>query len=148
MESDIPAKLMDALDSASFSQQGELLAGHGDNPGNQALFLSVPLYPGVKVWVNGREAAPRLVLDCFMEIPLPQGACEIAVCYIPVGLIPGAAVSGSALLLFLLGRRMPRQLFRRVRRGWYRAAPKLLAAAFAAVLLVIYLLPPALWVLF
>lgn len=145
MKASAPKKLIQALGAANFRQKGELLVGNTSSLDGQALFLSVPLYPGMKVLVNGKERSPRVVLDCFMEISLPPGPCQITISYIPAGLLPGAAITGSALLLSTLARGIPRQLFRRLRRAWYRAAPKLLATAFAVVLLLIYLLPPALW---
>lgn len=120
---------------------GTVEAGEG-----QGLFLSVPWYNGMKVQVNGRIVQPRIVLDCFMEIPLPKGHSQIKVSYVPAGLMTGVSVSAAAAVLLILFRILSgKQFVIKVKRIWYRCAPLLLNLSFALVISIVYFFPSIVW---
>lgn len=137
------APLADALPNARLSYENGRMTGTAEAGGGEALFLSVPWYSGMKVTVNGSEVSPRTVLDCFMEIPLPEGLSRIEVSYIPAGILPGLAISAAAALLLLLCR----PLAKRLGAAWYRLAYQLLMLGFALVILAVYLLPLIIWLI-
>jgi len=86
------------------------------------------------------------VLDCFMEIPLPEGHSQIMVTYIPAGLASGLAVSVTTVLLILFSWLFRKKQFLiKVKNLWYRWAPPMLRLAFTAVILTVYLLPVLIW---
>lgn len=139
-------ELTGALGETSFQFEGGRLSGRADAAGGQALFLSVPWYQGMRVAVNGVEVRPRLVLECFMEIPLPEGPCEITVRCVPAGFPSGLLLSTLTLLALALNPLLRLTPAREAAlRLWLRAAPVLLRMALAAALLLVYLLPPVLW---
>ena len=89
---------------------------------------------------------PRQVLDCFMEIPLPEGQSTVEVSYIPAGLLPGAAASAVSLVLLILCRLPGMKRWAAGAKGlWYRCAPLLLGLGFGAVILAVYLFPVIVW---
>lgn len=138
--------LESSLVNAELRYEDGGISGSAEAGEGQALFLSVPMYGGTRVEVNGWEVRPRQVLDCFMEIPLPPGHSEIRVTCVPAGMLAGGAVSAAAAVLLmlrpLLRRRRPMAA---VERLWDRCAPALLGASFIAAILAVYLLPPVLW---
>lgn len=140
-------RLAEALGSSGLFCQKGGLGCQTEAEAGQALFLSVPWYQGTEVWVNGERVQPRIVLDCFMEIPLPAGWGEVELRYIPSGLRLGGCLSFATLALCVIFRKKRSQNAGKLRRAWYRAAPALLTAAFSAVILLVYVLPPALWIL-
>ncbi len=111
----------------------------------QALFLSVPYAPGMEAYVNGKPVEIRIVLDCFLEIPLEQGENIVELRYIPRGIKTGAflTVFGIVLCVFLIliGERKRERLFN----SCGKAAWPLLHIAFGAVLLAVYLAPILIW---
>lgn len=141
-----PKPLAASLANARLRYENGSITGSADVQEGQALFLSVPWYSGMKVRVNGQTVQPKQVLDCFMEIPLPDGHSQITVSYIPAGLLTGAAVSIAAAFLLLQGWLFRRnQTVAKVKDVWYRCATILLRLSFAAVILIVYLLPPVVW---
>ena len=97
--------------------------------------------------MNGQTVHVKQVLDCFMEIPLPEGHSEITVSYIPIGIIPGTVISISTILLVIIYRMNREKYLVRVATDiWYRCAPTALKLGFIAVMLNVYLLPLVLWV--
>ena len=139
--------LTGALSNASLRYESGRITGTAEAGEGQSLFLSVPMYSGMRVQVNGSDAPVRQVLDCFMEIPLPEGRSQITVSYIPAGLIPGAAISaGTVLLLLLLWLLRNKRPIVRARSVWYRCAPALLKLGFAAAIAAVYLFPTVAWI--
>ncbi len=138
--------LADSLVDAGLRYENGGISGSVRAQPGQGLFLSVPWYDGMKVKVNGQPVRPRQVLDCFMEIPLPEGQSTVEVSYIPAGLLPGAAASAVSLALLILCR-LPgmKRLAARAKGLWYRCAPLLLGLGFGAVILAVYLFPVIVW---
>lgn len=128
-----------ALTAEKNGISGEIWAETADT----ALFLSVPSDPGLRVAVNGKEIEPRVVLDCFLEIPLEQGENRLEITYLPPGFKTGALFTGLGILtsLWFFGWRKGR-----AHAFWNRIAWPLLLAAFSAVLLLVYLGPTAIWI--
>lgn len=137
------APLTSSLANARLSYGNGSITGTAEAGGGEALFLSVPWYRGMKVRVNGSEVRPKIVLDCFMEIPLPEGISRIEVTYIPAGLLPGLAVSAAAALLLPICRAAPGKL----KSAWYKCAYRLLMLSFALVIMAVYLLPLIIWLI-
>lgn len=138
--------LADSLENAQLRYENGNIVGSADIQAGQALFLSVPWYSGIKVQVNGHIVHPKQVMDCFMEIPLPEGHSQIAVSYIPAGLMLGTAVSAITGVLLLICRLFRgKQLAAKVKGAWYCCAAILLKLSFAAVIMIIYLFPSIVW---
>ena len=148
MEVSQPAALAAHLPSAELRLKGGTITGTVDGGEGSALFLSVPWYQGMELRVNGNRVQPRIVLDCFMEIPLPDEKNVVEISYVPAGFWSGLCISAATVGvvgLFVLFRRF--SWVRRVNQMWMRAAPMLLYIAFLATLLVIYLFPVVIWVI-
>ncbi len=135
-----------SLPNADLRYEHGRITGSAGAESGQSLFLSVPWYDGMRVQVNGRTVQVRQVLDCFMEIPLSQGHNEITVSYIPAGLIPGAVISVTAVLLAALYRLLrEKRPVRAAAEVWNRHAQTALKLGFAAVMLIVYLSPLVIW---
>ncbi|WP_322173551.1 YfhO family protein [Acutalibacter caecimuris] len=142
LERQAAGELAAALPNASLRWENGGLVGTAQAGPGQALFLSVPLYRGMEVRVNGACTQPRTVLGCLMEIPLPEGESRISISYTPAGLWAGGAASlTTGLLLGALWALRHNPAVRRLWAGWCRIAPALLYTAVGAVLLGVYLLP-------
>ena len=138
--------LADSLVDAGLRYENGGISGSVRAQPGQGLFLSVPWYDGMKVKVNGQPVRPRQVLDCFMEIPLPEGQSTVEVSYIPAGLLPGAAASAVWLVVLILCRLPGMKRWAAGAKGlWYRCAPLLLGLGFGAVILAVYLFPVIVW---
>lgn len=111
----------------------------------ESLFLTIPYAPGMRIVVNQKAVEPRIVLDCFLEIPLEKGLNEIELSFIPRGVKAGTVLSilgaVTGLLLLILRKRQKGK----IAALWNRAAAPLLNAAFYAVLFLVYLAPTILW---
>ncbi len=139
--------LTDSLVNAELRYDKGRIAGSVEAQEGQVLFLSVPQYSGMKVQVNGRVVHPKQVLDCFMEIPLSTGRSEIIVSYIPAGLLPGAAISASTIVLLVLCRLFcKKRLAVKLKATWYRCAPVLLGLGFGIAIMAVYLFPVIVWI--
>ena len=66
------------------------------------LVFNLPYEEGWSVHVDGKPVEAREALGLFLALELPAGAHHIELCFVPPGLLPGAILSGSALLLSLL----------------------------------------------
>lgn len=111
----------------------------------ESLFLTIPYAPGMRITVNQKSVEPRIVLDCFLEIPLKRGKNEIELSLIPQGVKAGTVLSilGAAACLLLL-------IFRKWQKGrisvfWNGIAAPMLNFAFYLVLFLVYLVPTVLW---
>lgn len=148
LDASAPQKLAGALADVDLRWERGKLEGRAQADHGQSLFLSIPRYKGMAVRVDGEEVEPRVVLDCLMEIPLPEGESKFTVSYIPAGLLPGLLITlggaGMVLLVFLFRRT---ELICRTRQVWEGIAPALLKAAWLAELLAVYLLPSLIWML-
>lgn len=141
-----PASLAAALPSADLRCEGGKIAGTADGSPGRSLFLSVPWYQGMEIHVNGSTVQPRIVLDCFMEIPLPEDENLIEISYVPAGFRSGLAVSAGMLgiiCLFLWLRRY--SWVQRVNQVWQHGAAFLLDAAFVLAILAVYVFPVVIW---
>lgn len=148
MEVSQPAALAAHLPSAELRLKGGTITGTVDGGEGSALFLSVPWYQGMELRVNGNRVQPRIVLDCFMEIPLPDEKNVVEISYVPAGFWSGLCISAATVGvvgLFVIFRRF--SWVRRVNQMWMRTAPMLLYTAFLAALLAVYLFPVVIWVI-
>ena len=87
-----------ALKIDTFTQNH--ITGHVTTDQECILFLSIPYDDGWTLTVNGVEQDVQIADGTFMSCVLPSGECEIDLRYVTPGLIPGAAISGVALLVW------------------------------------------------
>ena len=66
------------------------------------LIFNLPTEDGWSVRVDGAPAEMREALGLFLAVELPEGMHRVELRFVPPGLIPGAVLSASALLLSLL----------------------------------------------
>ncbi len=71
------------------------------------LFTSIEYERGMKVFVDGNQVEPDIVLGTLIGLPLGEGKHEIKIKYVPYGLYPGVIISLSSLVVsvFYLQRR-------------------------------------------
>ena len=71
------------------------------------LFTSIEYEQGMKVYLDGKEVEPDIVLDALIGLPVEKGAHTIKISYIPKGLLAGTGLSLVALgaCVFYLQRR-------------------------------------------
>lgn len=126
--------------SGDFSAEKSRLSGTVTAKEGEELFLSVPYLPTMKIKVNGKQTEFQTVLDCFLMVPLEAGENRVELSYLPQGVLSGgtlSAIGGLLSLLVFLRRNQTNGALRL----WERAAPKLLAALFFALLIGFYLVP-------
>ena len=66
------------------------------------LFLGIPYDEGWSVTVDGRPVETEKAFGAFLCISVPLGEHVIELRYMPKGLVPGAMISVSSLLILLL----------------------------------------------
>lgn len=140
------------LQDVQLHYESESLAGTVYAEESQSLFLSVPYYQGMSIQVNGQAVSPRIVLDCFMEVPLFAGENQILIQYLPAGLAVGFEVSlctaGALLCLGILQKQKTVSIWTDYfQKLWYRTAPALLNFTAGMVLLTVYFLPVIVWMI-
>ena len=135
------------LTDAVFSVQGSRMEIRAEAEEGESLFLSTPYSPGMKITVNGVKTTPKLVWNCFLEIPLDKGENNVCVTYIPQGLWTGLWISSVTFLIavFLVSYNRKKKL-NKLQNCLERVSPILLNIAFYLVLAVIYILPVLLWI--
>ena len=104
---------------------------------HRILFLSIADTPGIKISVNGNKTTPRIVLDCFLEIPLEKGENFINLCYVPQGLGVGVLLTAFGIVLRLAERY--------IRLALERTALFLLQIIFCLLMFLVYILPIVIW---
>ena len=73
---------------------GHILEGSIDvTKDNSFLFTSIEYEEGMKIYVDGKETTPDILLNSLIGLSLEKGTHTIAIDYIPKGLIPGAIMS-------------------------------------------------------
>ena len=129
-----------AFQSGDFYAEKSRLFGTITAKEGEALFLSIPYSPGMKITVNGKKAEIQTVLDCFLMVPLEVGENKVTMTFLPQGLLFGGALSilGAifAILCLLKRNHVGKALL-----FWEQAAPKLLTVLFFALLIGFYLVP-------
>lgn len=89
----------DMLEAKTF-QNGHILEGNINIDGdNDYLFLSLGYEEGMKVYVDGKETKPDLLLDAVIGLKLSKGKHNIYIDYVPKGLHEGLMISLVGLLL-------------------------------------------------
>jgi len=68
--------------------------------GNTCVYTSIPYEDGWTIKVDGTPVEVKLGADCLVCFDVPAGEHEIEMSFCPPGLLPGAAISAAALLLF------------------------------------------------
>ena len=66
------------------------------------LIFNLPNEVGWSAWVDGEPAEMREALGLYLAVEVPEGMHRVELRFVPPGLIPGAVLSASALLLSLL----------------------------------------------
>lgn len=126
--------------SGDFSVERSRFSGTVTAKEGDALFLSIPYSPKMKVTVNGREAAVQTVLDCFLMVPLEAGENTVTLSYFPEGLFLGGILSVFGAVFTIISV-LKRNQTNKLLLLWERAAPRLLAFLFFALLAGFYLVP-------
>ncbi len=106
---------------------------------NGELFLSLPYNEGLNISVNGERVESRRALTGFTAISLKNGG-TLKITFAPKGLGLGAVLSAAALLitvLFLLKHKWLSLLPEGIKKAVYA----LFMTAFAAVVLIVYIIP-------
>ena len=92
----------DMLEAKAY-QNGHILEGNIDIDGeNDYLLLTVGYEDGMKVFVDGKETKPDIVLDAIIGLQLSPGKHNIYIDYVPKGLYEGCMISLVGLLLTCL----------------------------------------------
>lgn len=69
---------------------------------DSVLYLSLPYDEGWTAYVDGSEVPVERMLKAMSGVRIPAGTHELRMTFMPKGLIAGAAVSGSCLLIWLV----------------------------------------------
>ena len=85
---------------------GSFTTGAGDG----LLVFTIPYDDAWAVLLDGKPAETVMVQDCLMAIAVTEGSHTVELRYTPAGFVPGAVISGAAILVlaglfFLLWRR-------------------------------------------
>ena len=99
------AKYAEAL-KAGGCQLQKLSASHytgtfstGEEDG--LLVFTIPYDAAWTVLLDGEAAEPVMVQDCLMAVPVTAGAHTAELRYVPAGFVPGAVITGAALLVLI-----------------------------------------------
>lgn len=76
---------------------GSFTTGEGDS----LLVFTIPYDKAWTILLDGEPAEPRMVQDCLMAISVPEGSHTLEMRYIPAGFVPGAVITGAALLVLI-----------------------------------------------
>ena len=145
---------LDRLETALAAAEGAELQYHGgvytadlrtDAP--KTVVLSAAFDEGFTAAVNGKSTEVFRVNGCQTAVRVPAGEHHIVLtAHVPglgAGILLACFGAAVALLLLLCGKRLPEKLLRQTD----RIASACLSAAFAAVLLFVYLMPVVLCIL-
>jgi uncharacterized membrane protein YfhO len=85
---------------AKENQNGHILEGTINvTTDNHYLFTSVEYEDGMKVYVDGEEVTPDIILDAFIGLDLTPGEHSIYIDYTPKGFKTGCTISFISLIL-------------------------------------------------
>jgi uncharacterized membrane protein YfhO len=104
-DQDVFEEVYDVLDDSQWiitKASSRSLAGTLDAKKDGLMMLSIPYDLGWKITVDGARTEPEPVGEGIMGIPVIEGEHEIEMTYWPQGLTAGLAVSGAALVLWIL----------------------------------------------
>ena len=135
--------------TVTFKQQGHTLQGTASASQEQSyLFLPLVNQEGFTVQVNGKPVEAQTVFDAFMAIPLEQGENTITVSYIPPGFIWGCILSGIGVVCFILLLFFLRSKWRPKLVVLEKLSAFLFLGLFCFVLLIVYVFPVVVYILF
>lgn len=109
------------------------------------LFLSLPYDKGYTATVNEQTVPIRRVFDAWMAIPLTEGENAITLRYRPQGFAAGAAMAAAGIVFTLAAGWFLSRKGRRIR-PLEKPAHVLLFCLTVGVFTVIYLMPPAVYI--
>ena len=109
------------------------------------LFLSLPYDKGYTATVNGQTVPIRRVFDAWMAIPLTEGENAITLRYRPQGFAAGAVMAAAGIVFTLAAGWFLSRKGRRIR-PLEKPAHVLLFCLTVGVFTVIYLMPPAVYI--
>lgn len=135
----------ESLANADLYQAGNSIAGTAiSTEPEQILFLSIPYSPEMQIEVNSSRIEPRIVLDCFLAIPLEDGENYIKITLVPQGIRFGATLSfiGAALLVLCAVLSNHPNGFNLILQ---KIAPVLLRFTSRVALVLIYIAPIIIW---
>ena len=92
---------------------GSFTTGAGD----ELLVFTIPYDQNWTVLLDGEPAEPVEIQNCLMALSVPEGTHTVELRYLPAGVVPGAVITGAALVLlltavFLRHRRKPEPFIR------------------------------------
>ncbi len=121
----------------------------------ERLMLPMAFDEGFRVSVNGKRVQAESFAGLFTVIPLTKGGNEVRMSYLPAGMLPGGIVT-ACILLFLLaaelfhrfGTERQKQVVLSAEKTIEACLKPLYMAAWAVVMLAMYLIPVAAGVVF
>ena len=116
------------------------------------IYMSVPYDKGLKAFVNGEEADIIKVNDCFCALKLKEGDNDIRLTFMPYGMGTAVIMTAAGIIILIIRRLFAmRNAVRNKLKEEQTALGTLslmaVAAAAIAVILAVYTLPMAIWLL-
>jgi len=96
---DVMNKLSNEILHADVNRYGHILQGTINVKKNDSyMFTTIPYEEGMKIYVDGKEKEPDILIDSFIGLDLDRGKHSIVIDYIPKGLVIGSIISLISLL--------------------------------------------------
>ena len=103
-------KLSKDLMTARVYENGHILEGYIDVENNDYLFTTIEYESGMKIYVDGKEVKPDVIMNALVGFQIDEGHHTIVIDYTPKGFILGVCISGiSFMLSFIVYKPKKRQ---------------------------------------
>lgn len=133
-------------ETASISLDGNKIRITADSAGGGYLYIPFAYSEGYSAQLNGQKTDIHKILGSFMAVELENGVNELVLTFYPLGFKAGAVISVLGGIIFLLLMFLKPRTEKLGRAG--KAAPKLLITVSIAAVGVIYVIAPALWLMY